>query len=278
MLKISLGMLIFSSIIMGVVKNLRKIFSKNKKLFFVYLLVVVLTFSLIALLSSPKVFNDTPLNSFIGIQFFMLLLGVLHLLLMRRYFPDLSEKESENFNELLFTLFMLVVGFIAYLNVVNHFRPFLSYVFLGAGIFFLIPLLFEKLYVYAFSVPVPIYKKWKYPLGANIKDPIAKELTNPSVISFEFRKNQNNKEVTNFRVKAPENMEFGKLFYFFINDYNEKHPESPIDFLDEIAQQPLEWTFYLKPKFLRFPKHLDYAKTVFENKIQENDIIVCQRM
>ncbi len=278
MFKISLVLFFVSSIIMGIVKNLRKLFTKNKKRAILYALFILLTFALTALLSSSKVLNDTPLNSFIGIQFVFLLLGIAHLYVLNKFFPDLTESDSSFFSELLFTIVILLIGFIAYMNVVNRFRPSFSFMFLGAGLFFLIPFLFNKLYQFAFSIPVPVYKKWGYPLDDSIKDPTNNELINPAVISFEFQKTFDDKEITNFRIKAPENMEFGKLFYFFINDYNERHPESTIEYLNDTTQEPYEWIFYFKPNWLGSSTHIDYSGTVFNNNIKENDVIVCQRV
>jgi len=278
MFKVSLGLFFISSIIFGVMKKLRSLFSKNKKLAILYILFVLLTFALAALLCSPKVLNDTPLNSFIGIQFVFLLLGIIHLYVLDKYFPDLANDKTNFFNEFLFTILILCIGFIAYLNVINRFRPSFSYIFLGAGTFFLIPFLFKKLYEFAFSIPVPVYKKWAFPLDNSVKDPTKNELTNPAVISLEFQKVFDDKEITNFRIKAPENMEFGKLFYFFINDYNERHPESTIQYLNDNTQEPHNWIFFFKPNWMGNVKHIDYSRTVLNNTIKENDVIVCQRV
>ena len=278
MFKVSLVLFFISSILVGIIKKLRTLFTKNKKLAIVYILFILITFALAGLLSSHKVLNDTPLSSFIGIQFIFLLLGILHLYVLNKYFPDLSNDKTNFFNEFLFTIIILFLGFISYMNVVNNFRPAFSFLFLGTGICFIVPFLFNKLYEFALEIPIPVYKKWKYPLEGNIKDPTKNELTNPSVISFEFQKKFNDNEITNFKIKAPENMEFGKLFFFFINDYNERHPESHIDYLTSTTQQPHEWIFYFKPNWFGNLKHINFSKTVLNNEIKENDVIVCQRI
>lgn len=278
MFKVSLGMFVFSAIIFGVVKKLRTVFNKNKKAAILYVLFILVTFALTALLSSKFVLNDTPLNSFIGIQLLFLALGILHLYVMNTFFPDLKKDKSQFFHEFLFTLIVLCIGLIVYMNVVNRFRPNFSFTFLGSGLFFIIPFFFNKLYLFAFSIPVPVYKKWLYPLDNSIKDPTKNELTNPAVISFEFQKKHDIQETTNFRIKAPENMEFGKLFYFFINDYNERHPESTIEYLNPTNMQPQEWVFYFKPSWFGTIKHINFEKTVSNNHIYENKVIVCQRV
>lgn len=276
--KVSLGLFFISSIIFGLIKNIRAVFTKNKKAAILYILFILVTFALAALLSSSYVLNDTPLNSFIGIQIIFMALGILHLYIMEKYFPDLKKDKSKFFYEFLFTVVVLCVGLIAYMNVVNRFRPDFRFLFLGSSLCFIIPFLFNKLYQFAYNIPVSVYKKWAFPLDDSIKDPTKHELTNPAVISFEFQKTEDDKEITNFRIKAPENMDFGKLFYFFINDYNERHPESTIEYLNPSTMEPQEWIFFFKPNWMGNLSHIDYQKTVIGNNIKENDVIVCQRI
>lgn len=278
MFKLSLGMFLISAIIFALMSKMRTLFSKNKKAALLYLLFIIITFALAALLSSQIVLNDSPLSSFIGIQVVFLILGMVHIHVMDRFFPDLKKDKTNFFHEFLFSIVVLCLGLIVYMNVVNMFRPPFSFLFLGAGLSFIIPFFFYKLYKLAFGIPVPIYKKWLYPLDKSIKEPGKNELTNPAVISFEFQKNNGTDETTNFRIKAPENMEFGKLFYFFINDYNERHPDSTIEYLNPVNNNPQEWVFYFKPRWLGTIRHINCDKTVLHNHIRENHIIVCQRI
>ncbi|OAB78746.1 TssN family type VI secretion system protein [Cochleicola gelatinilyticus] len=277
-LKLSILFLVVGSILMLLMTSIRKMFTKNKKRAILYVLFILLTFALTGLLSSSKVLNDTPLNSFFGFQFIFLLLGILHIYIMRKYFEDLSKKKSDYFSEFLFTIAFACIGLFAFFNVVGYFRPLLSFTFLAAGFCFIIPIMVYKFYEFATLIPIPVYKKWLYPLNENIKDPTSKELENPLVISFEFQKKEELSDITNFRVKAPEAMEFGKLFYFFINDYNERHPESKIAFLDANSQQPQGWIFYVKPKWWSGIRHINFAKTIAGNNIREDNVIVCQRI
>lgn len=276
-LKLSLLFFLISSFFMLIIKDVRKLFSKDKKKAIIYTLLTLIVFALIGLLSSPKVLNDTALNSFIAFQFLFLIFGGVHVLVMRRFFEDLSAEKSNFLNEVFFTLAIGFIGMIAFFKVTTSFKPLFNYTFLTAVLTFLIPILFVKLYEFALLIPIKVYKQWLYPLGENIKDPTANELKNPIVISFEFKKkDKEDDEVTNFRVKAPENLEFGKLFYFFLNDYNERHPEEKIDFLDE-SNTPHKWVFYRKAKFLSGVKYLNFSKTVVANDLKEDDVVICQR-
>ncbi len=272
------GILLFavSAILMGLVAGLKKLFVKNKKKFFLYVIVVLALFAATALLSNEKVLNDIPLNNFIGFQIIFLCLGSLHIIALRKFFPDLSENRTKFWSEFLYTIVITLLGLITFLLVINIYKPEYQYIFATSAICFIIPLLVVKLYEFAVSVPVPIYKKWFYPLDKKIKDPKDEELTNPLVISFEFNKGKKLEELSNFRLKAPEKMEFGKLFYFFINDYNDRHPEGEIQFLDN-KNEPFGWIFYTKPNWFGSQSHIDFSRTVEGNSIKENDVIICKR-
>ncbi len=273
--KMSMLLFLVGSVIFALVSKLRKLFAKDKKKTIIYLIFTLLSFAISGLLSSSKVFNDTPLSSFYGFQILFLILGITHVFILRKHFPDLSKDKTDFFSEFLFTIAFLLVGLIAFYNVVYHFKMSFSLLFLTSGIVYLIPFLVFRLYEYAIQIPVFVYDKWYFPINEEIKDPTSKELENPLVISFEFQKKDTDTEITNFRVKAPSNMEFSKLFYFFITDYNIRHPESPIEYLE--GEKPQAWIFYYKPSWWTGLKYIDFNKTVSWNKIKENTIIICQR-
>ncbi|MGJ8667122.1 MAG: TssN family type VI secretion system protein [Patiriisocius sp.] len=276
--KLSIGLLILSSIIMMLVTKVRKVFTKNKKKAILYALFILATFAATALLSSSKILNDTPINSFYGFQVLFLLLGILHLWFVRKYFPALNDDPSDFFTEFLFAFAYCALGLIAFTNVVNRFKSPFSYVFIGSVLWFIIPTLVYKLYEFATQIPLPVFDSWYFPIGKDIKDPTKDELANPKVISFEFKKKDSLSDVTNFRIKAPQSMEFGKLFYFFLIDYNERHPEGQIDIVDTNTQQPSGWVFHVKPKWYQGIKHINFNHTVAASAINEDDVIICRRV
>ncbi len=276
-LKMGVILLAITVILMGFVASLKKLFVKNKKKFFLYILVTLILFAATGLLCNKNVLNNLPLNNFISFQIVFLCLGVLHLLALRKFFPDLSEKPTLFWPEFLYSIVTLFIGLISFMYVVGLFKIEYTYVFLAASIAFLLPFLVVKIFEFSVSIPVPIYQKWFYPIDKKIKDPKDEELQNPLVISFEFNKGKNAEEISNFRLKAPERMEFGKLFYFFINDYNERHPSSEISYIDEQGN-PSGWIFYTRPNWLGMQKYINYNKTVEGNNIKEDDIIICKRV
>ncbi len=275
-LKVGILLLAVSVLLMGFVTGLKKLFTKNKKKFFIYILIVLLLFGLTALLSNEKVLDDIPLNSFIGFQIIFLIFGGLHVLALRKFFPDLNEKTTSFWLEFLYTVVTVCLGLISFIYVVGIFKPEYKYIFTASAICFVVPFMLVKLYEFSISIPVPVYKKWFYPIDKKVKDPKDEELINPLVISFEFNKGKNLDEISNFRLKAPEKMEFGKLFYFFINDYNERHPGGEIKFLDD-QNNPFGWIFHTKPNWFGIQRHIDFTRTVDSNNIKENDVIICRR-
>ena len=276
--KVGLLLLVVSVVIMSFVSKLKKMFAKNKKKFLLYILVVLVLFGATGFLSNKNVLNNLPLYNFISFQIIFLLLGLLHFLALRKFFSDLSEEPTMFWAEALYTIVTLCFGVFAFMYVVTMYKPDYTYAFIAATLPFLIPLLVVKLFEFATSIPVPVYQPWYFPSG-KISDPKGEELENPLVISFEFNKGNDHEEVSNFRLKAPERMEFGKLFYFFINDYNERHPNGKIKYLeDDKKGEPCGWIFYTRPNWYGKQKYINYNKTIQGNNIEEDDIIICKRV
>jgi hypothetical protein len=71
-------------------------------------------------------------------------------------------------------------------------------------------------------------------------------------------------------------MRLGKLFYYFLNDYNDRHPDTPVEITEE--ENAFGWLFYHKPGWFTRIKYLDADQTVKHNRIKENSIIVCKRV
>ena len=221
-------------------------------------------------------FLETPYYFFFLLQILILVLGVLHVI----FFPKLLRwgKESSFFWSLIFTVIIGIVGAILLLFVFDFIG--LSdhmYLFLSALALFLVPFLFVRAVLQYFRIPEVVIKSWVYPVKEEIPDPTDKELEAPVVIAFEFQKNKAVSGLTNFRAKAPRGMQFGTLFYFFINDYNARHPEETIEYVDS-ATGPYEWIFFLKPGFFRGKVYIDPEKTIYNNHIKENCVIVCKRV
>ena len=241
-----------------------------------YTLISLVFFAVIAFTAHPTIFTE-PRTCLIFYQAYFLLFGSVHFYLMHSILRW-SGDESSFWSEVLYTTILGIFGSIAFI-LVYRFVNVEGMVFLMAtsSLFFIIPLFIYHTYRKAIAIPPKVLKQWAYPFQENIADPDESKLKNLLVISFEFQKHTSDKHFTNFRAKAPTDMEFGQLFYYFINDYNERHPNEKIEYVSDHGDIH-GWIFYKKPRWWTFLTHyIDTDKTIFTNKIRENDVIICNR-
>jgi len=234
------------------------------------------------LLAIPTLLNLFELNIrdillLVFAQIFILLLGILHVSTTKSTLPWYRDQSFSM--QLLFVICILLLAyFFSNLSLSFLSGARLHIVWYLSLLWFLIPVLLNQTVEELLKVPPRVYKEWYYPLGQSIDDPSDEELENPIVISFIFRKNENSQELTTFRAKAPIGMKLGRLFYFFINDYNSRHPEGLISFLDE-EREPCGWVFMKKKKSLFGGEEaLDPDDPIYINSIRENDILRCYRI
>jgi len=241
-------------------------------LFYVIIVSVILALPTLLLYSE----SSSELKLLIINQIIIIVLGTLHVILSKKMLPWYS---TQLFNMQLLFIFCIIIFSYLFLNL--SFSFFVSskvqLVWALSLLWFLVPLLLNQTINKLLEVPQKEYKKWLYPLNSTIDDPSDEEMENPVVISFVFQKNSDSTESTTFRAKAPVGMALGKLFYFFINDYNSRNPESTVSYLNEL-KEPDEWIFFrLKSKFLRIKTALDPDDSIYNNNIKENDVLVCNR-
>jgi hypothetical protein len=242
----------------------------------IYLLLISL------LLAFPTLFNLFQFNvSYIFLlvcaQVFILIIGILHIVFVPATLPWYKDQPFS-----LRLVFMISIILLAYFfsnlsltDLQDQEYPILSYL---ALFWFLIPSFLIETVNEFLKVPPKVYKLWYYPVGQNIDDPSDEELENPIVISFIFGKNKNSSELTTFRAKAPVGMQVGRLFYFFINDYNSRHPEGIISFIDD-TNEPCGWVFKkVRNRFLGLKEAIDPDNSVYSNEIRENDLLYCYRI
>ena len=273
-MKSGLILFILGGLLLSLVGKLKRIITQDRKKGILYLLAVLLVFGLIALVAYRGVVSALPLSQFIIMQLLFLAAGVAHQWAIDRHFN--WPEEHHFWYKLLFTLAIAGIGSLTFSWVLSRVAPLaLYYTFLPALLLFVIPFLVWETFIYALMIPVPVYKTWQYPTRP-LPDPVMEDLRNPRVISLHFRKDHQQEDMTHFRVKAPEGMHFGTFFYYFINDYNASHPESPI--IPSSGRQQTGWIFYHKPGFLSGPRHIDTEFTVHRNNIRENDVIICERV
>ncbi len=256
--------------------NIRGAFKSYQKATLVYLIIALLLFAMVAIAAYPAFF-ESPFAAFVCFQAFFLLLGSAHIYLMPNNLKW-AQDEKSFVPEMLFTFLVGIFGSISFLivyHLINKNR--LEYIMASAILFFIIPFFFYYAFKKATAIPPKILKEWFYPVSQQIEEPDDSKMKNLLVISFEFKKQPGEPRVTNFRAKAPTDMEFGQLFYYFINDYNERNPNNKIQFVNG-AGEPHGWVFYKKPQWHSLmTQYIDGDKTIFNNRIKENDVIICTR-
>ncbi len=264
--------------VLGVyINKLRGSFAPYRKATIIYLLVSILIFGIVGF-AGYHVFFIRPAITLICTQFIFFALGLYNIKLMHKYLKWSGDDKSFWF-EMIFTIVLALFGFMAFLIIFTWMNNTGYQYYLSSSVlFFVIAFFVYNSFLLAVNIPMKIYTKWFYPVHEEVADPEEGKLKNMLVISFEFQKKRTDKYFTNFRAKAPADMEFGQLFYYFINDYNERHPNGKIEFINERAS-PYGWVFYKKPKWYSIgTKYINTDQTFFTNHIRENDVLVCTRV
>jgi hypothetical protein len=277
LLYLGIGLISFSAIIGILAKKIRNSFKPFSKRAIWYLLIAVAVFALTGLFIAASFFSSYN-GYFIFFQVLFLLYGGLHIYMMHRKM-DWGKEKRTFVPDLIFTFLILLAGSICFMLAYRWLnREGLEISMMFSTLFFIIPLFVWHTFLSALAIPPKVLNQWYYPVHEPMEDPEESKLKNMLLISFEFQKNGQESYFTNFRAKAPVDMELGELFYYFINDYNERHPQGQIHFSNGTGK-PYGWMFYKKPKWYTIlTTYMDSDKTIYLNRIRENDVIVCSRI
>lgn len=210
------------------------------------------------------------------------LFGIIHVtFVQKKYFQaDKQNNTKRILAEVLFGLSVILFSIVIFSSLqyfLSGEKDFLFYPMLFSTVTFFIPFLFAQTFDAAYNIPIPIYKVWQYPINSELEVPEEKAGEKIIVMAFEIPKKLSDTHRTVFRAKAPDGILLGELFYHFINDYNDLHSETPIEYADK-QFEPSNWIFRRKPKWYQFQKILDPDISIRENKITENSVIICDRI
>jgi len=221
--------------------------------------------------------NVGEIYTIIIAQLIIISLGALHVFLTKKLLPWYGEHSFGM--QIIFIICILLFGYF-FFNLAFTFlvSPDVEFVWYLSMLWFLVPVLLNQTVIKLLDVPAKEYKSWTYPVNIRIADPSDEEMENPVVISFVFKKQTDAPETTTFRAKAPLAMSLGRLFYFFINDYNSRHPEGPVSYTG-INNEPDKWNFFkIRNQFLNIKTGLDPEHSISRCSIKENDVIACERI
>jgi hypothetical protein len=209
-------------------------------------------------------------------MFTFLVSGILNVFLLSQWFDVLFLNRS-----LKAIGFTLLISIIAALLIIFLYHKTIQSLTMGLGmasglVAFFFPVVAASVYQSFLMIPPREYKKWFYPVGQSLPDMDLLDLSRVLVIQFEFTKKAEEKAFTNFRAKAPNAMLFGELFFIFLNDYNDRNPGSPIEYIQP-DQIPYGWLFYKKSPWYKRRKYMDPDLTFQANGIVDNETIVAVR-
>jgi hypothetical protein len=236
-----------------------------------YVLVSTLILALAGLLQRAAADNTD--TYFYFAQALTFILGILHVYCLYRFIPQLDP--GSFWYGLGITLLIMLIGVLAaaiayyYLRLDNR---FLTYI-----LPFILPYICWQVYRVFFQIPVARYKSWYYPLNAEMPDLDMIDLSKIEVVQFVFSKNPADATQTNFTAKAPLNMTLGQLFFIFINDYNDKNEQQPIQYLQSPGQ-PSGWLFFRKKKWFNQKEYMDPDLSFLNNAIGPNESIYAVRV
>lgn len=248
---------------------------KYKSKFYIYLFSMAFVYAIISLLGYNKLFSDNNLYEFIFYQICSLIIGIIHCYAYRAYFNKFGFKKSGM--EYLFALLAAFFSAVPFMLIYSFLKGTeLTYLMLGHFIVFFIPTFLNDTFNRAMAIPPKVYVTWQFPENykeaAGVSDEEMRDLV---VFTFLMDKDKNATKYSVYRGKGPTRIDFGRLFYNFIIDYNERHPEEKIQVEDENGL--FEWVFFLQPKWYESTKYIDPNLTLYMNGIEENSVIFCMR-
>ncbi|MCE5347244.1 MAG: TssN family type VI secretion system protein [Bacteroidales bacterium] len=245
---------------------------KKKKQLLLYFIVTGILIGLISTLGLIE-FTKLPIWIFIAVQVWLLIVGILHAWL----FEKIIALENKNAGNVLFTISLCFFGYgLAIFSYKLFFHsPFPGFYFLPA-FFFIAPTFVIIAFNNFINIPGKVYQVWDFPAPGTLSDPNDNEMADPIIVNFEIRK-QCTDHRTVFKAKAPKTMKLGRLFYFFVMDYNSRYPDNPI-LIEDIDKKPYQWSFCLAPNIFTGKKRLDPEICNSDNGINENASIICERI
>lgn len=248
---------------------------KYKGKFYTYLFSVAFIYSIIAFLGYNKLFQDNNLYEFIFYQISSLVIGIIHCSLYRTYFKKFETRK--NGTEYLFALLTVAYSVIPFILIFTFLNGIdFSFLMLGHYLVFFIPTFLNDTFNRAMAIPPKIYKTWQFPENYMDDNGLTDaEMKNMVVFTFLMDRDKNAKKYSVYRAKGPTRVDFGRLFYNFVLDYNDKHPGSQIQIDDQNGL--FNWVFFLQPKWYEATRYVDPDLTLYMNGIEENSVVFCLR-
>ncbi|SMO72697.1 hypothetical protein SAMN06265171_105264 [Chryseobacterium rhizoplanae] len=240
-----------------------------------YLLGVMIVSSLIGFVGYNQLFADHIQLEFIFYQLSSLAVGSLHCYIYRTFFRKFGDEVKGL--EYFFVLLMIGYSIIPFALIYTFFNG-IQFVFLMSGqyVLFFLPTVLNETFNRAMAIPPQIYRTWHFPENyKNLPGVTDEEMKDLVVFTLLIDKDRNAKNYSAYKAKGPTRIDFGRLFYSFILDYNEKNSESEIKVEGENGFY--DWVFFLRPKWYESTKYVDADLPLYMNGIEENSVVICAR-
>jgi hypothetical protein len=213
---------------------------------------------------------------FIFIQLLTLTTGIiLNKLFLKNYFSSFNTKII---SEISYSFFIISVSYFLFSFLFNYLsKTTLGYTYATSLLFLIIPYFITLAFDHFIHIPASIYKVWY--LNEEREEPDFDKINVRDVylLSLDLLKNVNDKGVSNIKVKAPLEMNFGDWYQSFILNYNEKFTDNMIQF-KFLDGSSMGWVFYTKPSFFYGRRFIDPNKKITQNKLNEKVTIVAYRV
>ncbi|HEY5750121.1 MAG TPA: TssN family type VI secretion system protein [Chryseolinea sp.] len=248
---------------------------KLKSHFFPYVVILMLVYALLTFLSNNKIFTGLT-QMFLFHQVSALCLGVLQVRFYRSYFSEFDEDNiwKEAFFCLLAALYALVPFVVVY-TFLNG--PQFAFVMATHSIAFLAPTWYYMTFSKAMQIPAKILLTWDFPTTTNaFPEMLDDELRDVVILAFKVSRDNQSTDFLTLRAKAPIRVDFKRVFYHLVMDYNQEHLGQGIEPFN--TTEPYRWTFFLKGAWYQQPKFINADFTLSMNGISDNATIVCYRM
>ena len=245
---------------------------KEKMKLIAYLVITGVLTGMISLLGFAE-FTGLSLLVFLAAQAWALIIGIFHAWLFEKIIP----LENRNLGRIFFTLAIcfFAYGLVTLIYKIYFHDPF-PWVYFSPAFFFIAPVFVVIAFNNFIKIPGSVYKTWDFPPPGTLSDPNDNEMAEPIIVNLEIRK-QCDESRTVFKAKAPRGMLLGRLFYFFIMDYNSRHSDNPI-IISKSDEKLFQWSFYMTPNIFKGKVHLDPELTISDNRIKENASVICERL
>ena len=144
---------------------------------------------------------------------------------------------------------------------------------------FYVPLLFVWAFEALLGIPNEIRKIWYYPRHAA---EVMLEDADPyrlMILAVELQKRPGSGEPpVKVKARTPQDLPFGVWFQKFVDDYNYKFPDAPIQTVND-SEEEYGWLFYyVKPSLFSLRHYIDADLSIAHNKLTQRHLIVAKRV